>query len=209
MKARALVGLVWFCLVMLMVLAARWLAYALAPPNDLSHRLEGSAGGPRLVVVSLVAIGLSAALSAAVVWLVALGVQERRRLSPERVAPPLDLRRLAFRSVGLFVGGTLAFALLESYLHWREGLGFHGFVCLLGPVHRNVLPLLGALALVTASVAEAGEHLFRWVRATVRELIRRRLPWTRSLQPGSSRLLISAVSAPGRAARPRAPPLRA
>ncbi len=50
-------------------------------------RLEASAGGPRLVVVTLVSLGLAAGVSAFAVWLAALGVRERARLRPERVAP--------------------------------------------------------------------------------------------------------------------------
>ena len=44
-----------------------------------------------------------------------------------------------------------AFAMFESYLHWRAGIGFHGLSCLVGPVHRNAIPLLAALALAAAS----------------------------------------------------------
>jgi hypothetical protein len=87
----------------------------------------------------------------------------------------LRLRRLALRAVALYLASSLAFALFESYLHWRAGIGFHGLSCLVGPVHRNAIPLLAALALAAAALAEAGQHLLAWMRAVVRELRRRRL----------------------------------
>jgi hypothetical protein len=201
MRARLLL---WPAAVALLVLAARSLAYALAP-SPLAIRLEGAAGGPRLVVVALVSLGLAAAVSTLVVWLVALGVRERRRLRPERVAPRLRLRRLALRAVLLYAASALVFAAFESYLHWRAGIGFHGLSCLVGPVHRNVIPLLAALSLVTAALAEAVAHLVGWMRAVVRELRRRRLL-------SSARVLASAWPAalvPGRAPhrqRTRGPP---
>jgi hypothetical protein len=157
------------------VLTARWFCYALAAPSPLSGRLEASAGGPRLVVVTLVSAAVAVGVSVFVVWLAALGVRERARLRPERVAPQIRLRRLLLRFGGLYVASSLAFALVESYLHWRAGIGFHGLTCLVGPVHRNALPILAALALVTAALVEAGAHVLAWLRAVVRELRRRRL----------------------------------
>ena len=171
MKARLLL---WTAAVALLVLCARMLAYALEP-SPLARALEHSAGGPSLVVVTLVSLGLAATASTLVVWLASLGVRERARLRPERVAPSLRLRRLALRAVGLYVSSALAFAYFESYLHWREGLGFHGLSCLVGPVHRNAIPILAALALLTAALAEAAGHVLTWMRAVVHELRRRRL----------------------------------
>jgi hypothetical protein len=167
--------LLWLPVVALLVLAARWLCYALAPPSLLSGRLEASAGGPGLVAVTLVSLGLAAVLSVLAVWLAALGVRERARLRPERVAPRLRLRRLALRFVLLYALSSLAFAMFESYLHWRAGLGFHGLSCLVGPVHRDAIPVLAALALAAAALAEAGSHVLAWMRAVVRQFRRRRL----------------------------------
>jgi hypothetical protein len=205
MRAR----LLWLGPVALLVLAARWLAYALAPASPLTTRFEASAGGPRLVMVTVVSLGLAAAVSAAIVWLVAVGVRERQKLRPERELPRLRLVGLALRAVALAVGGSLGFALLESYVHWRAGLGFHGLSCLLGPVHRNALPLLAALALLASALAEAVAHLHAWLRATVRALLRPRIAlaspqvtWL-SLQDG-----LFPATRPRRA-RPRAPPLPA
>ena len=160
--------------VALLVLVARWLAYALAP-SPLAQALEQRAGGPGIVTVTLVSLGVAAVGSTAVVWLAALGVRERARLRPARVAPSLRLRRMALHAAALYVASCTAFATLESYMHWRAGLGFHGPSCLVGPVHRNVLPLLAAMALLAAALAEAFGHLLAWARAVARELGRRRL----------------------------------
>ena len=160
--------------VALLVLVARWLAYALAP-SPLARALEHQAGGPSIVTVTLVSLGVAAVGSTAVVWLAALGVRERARLRPDRVPPSLRLRRTALHAAALYVTSCLAFATFESYLHWREGLGFHGLSCLVGPVHRNALPLLAALALLAAALAEALGHVLAWARAVARELRRRRL----------------------------------
>ncbi|HEV8098974.1 MAG TPA: hypothetical protein VGP56_07490 [Gaiellaceae bacterium] len=194
----------WPAVVALLVLTARWLAYALAP-SPLARVLEHSAGGPSLVVVTLVSLGLAVLGSAFVVWLVALGVRERARLAPERVAPSLRLRRLALRAAALYVASSLAFAMFESYLHWRAGIGFHGLSCLVGPVHRNAIPLLAALALAAAALAEAVEHLVAWMRAVVRELRRRRLaPQRFVLLVAASTLAPSTLAVPSRS---RGPPL--
>ena len=166
--------LLWPAIVALLVLTARWLAYELAP-SPLARVLEHSAGGPSLVVVALASLGLAVLGSTFVIWLAALGVRERARLSPDRVAPSLRLRRLGLRAVALYLASSFSFAMFESYLHWRAGIGFHGLSCLVGPVHRNAIPLLAALALAAAALAEAVEHLVAWMRAVVRELRRRRL----------------------------------
>ena len=171
MRARLLL---WPAVVALLVLTARWLAYELAP-SPLARVLEQSAGGPSLVIVTLVSLGLTLLGSVLVVWLAAVGVRERARLQPERVSPSLRLRRLGLRAVGLYLASSLAFALFESYLHWRAGIGFHGLSCLVGPVHRNAIPLLAALALAAAALAEAAEHVLAWMRAVIHELRRRRL----------------------------------
>jgi hypothetical protein len=188
------------------VLTARWLAYELAP-SPLARVLEHSAGGPSLVIVTLVSLGLTLLASVLVLWLAAIGVRERARLAPERVAPSLRLRRLGLRAVGLYLASSLAFAMFESYLHWRAGIGFHGLSCLVGPVHRNAIPLLAALALAAAALAEAVEHVLAWMRAVVRELWRRRLAAQAfvSFAPLAS-LAPSLVAVPTRS---RGPPLGA
>ena len=209
MRARLALGSVWLGVVALLVLVARWLAYALAAPSPLANRFEASAGGPRLVVVTLVSLGLAAALSTATVWIAALGVRERARLQPERELPRLRLGRLAVRAVALYAVSSFAFATFESYLHWRAGIGFHGLSCLVGPVHRNAIPLLAALALVAAALAEAAQHLLAWMRATVRELLRARVSAARPLLSAPCPRLLLVSTPLRRLARPRAPPLPA
>ncbi len=201
-------AVLWLGLVALLVLVARWLCYALAPPTLLSTRLQASAGGPRLVVVTLVSLGLAALVSTVTVSIAALGVRERGRLRPERVPPRLRVRRLAASALFLFVASSLSFAMFESYLHWRAGIGFHGLRCLVGPVHRNAIPLLAALALMAAALVEAGAHVLSWMRAVVRALRRRRLVDPPPLFAPSWRSLSVARPAVSRA-RPRAPPLPA
>jgi len=203
-------ALAWAGTMALLVLIARWLTYALAQPSPLANRFEASAGGPSLVLVSLVTLALAAAISVTVLWLAALGVRERARLWPDRVPPPrLRLRRLAVNAVCLYAASALGFAMFESYLHWRAGLGFHGLSCLVGPVHRNAIPLLAALALVAAALAEAVLHLVAWMRAAARELLRPRLFLLPGRPAAGARLVsLSSARMPQRA-RPRAPPLLA
>ena len=65
-----------FCLgLVLVVLGGRALAYA-ATPTPLAAQL----GGPRLPVITFVALALAALLSLGVLWLAALGVRERHAL---------------------------------------------------------------------------------------------------------------------------------
>ncbi len=199
----------WLGTVALMVLVARWLAYALAQPSPLANRFQGSVGGPSLVLVSTVTLALAAAISVAVLWLAAVGVRERARLRPELVPPRLRLRRYALNAVGLYAASTVGFASFESYLHWRAGLGFHGLSCLVGPVHRNAIPLLAALALVAAALAEAVLHLIGWMRAAARELLRPRLFLLPAKPIAGLRLVsLNPLRIPQRA-RSRAPPLTA
>jgi hypothetical protein len=202
MRARLLL---WPAIVALLVLTARWLTYALAP-SPLARALEHSAGGPRLVVVTFVSVGLAALASVLLLWLVALGVRERARLRPERVAPRLRVRRLGLRAIALYAAGSFAFAMLESYLHWRAGIGFHGLSCLVGPVHRNAIPLLAALSLAAAALAEAGEHLLAWIRAAIRELLARRLTAIRLATRTAPLRGLAAARCLGKLSRPRAPP---
>jgi len=202
-------ALAWAGTMALLVLIARWLTYALAQPSPLANRFEASAGGPSLVLVSLVTLALAAAISVTVLWLAALGVRERARLWPDRVPPRLRLRRLAVNAFCLYAASALGFATFESYLHWRAGLGFHGLSCLVGPVHRNAIPLLAALALVAAALAEAVLHLIAWMRAAARELLRPRLFLLPARPAAGTRLVSSSSTRVPQRSRPRAPPLPA
>jgi hypothetical protein len=209
MRARAAKGTAWLGTVALMVLAARWLTYALAQPSPLASRFQASVGGPSLVLVSVVTLALAAAVSVAVLWLAVLGVRERQRLRPERVPPRLRIRRLLLNFAGLYAASAFSFAMFESYLHWRAGIGFHGLSCLVGPLHRNAIPLLAAIALVAAALGEAALHLVSWMRAAARELLRPRLVLP-AARPTDGHVLLSLTpSRAPRRARSRAPPLPA
>jgi hypothetical protein len=162
----------WLPVAALVVLAARAIAYALAPRTTVvGNELERQVGGPGLVVTTLAALGAAAAVAIAVCWMAALAVRERHLLSGRPGdAPALPPIRVAGAAAGLFVVTSLAFASLESYLHWRAGLGFHGLHCLIGPVHRDALPILGALSLLAAATEAAARHLLRWMRRTLQAL---------------------------------------
>jgi len=158
----------WLAAVALVVLGSRTIAYAISP-SPLAAELSHQAGGPALPVITVVAILLALAFSATVVWLATLGVHERRLLETRPVVAVLRLRLglLAARALALWLVAMPAFAYLESTIHWREGLGWHGLHCLTGPVHRNAIPILGALSLATAALAAALEHVFAWMRRTL------------------------------------------
>src|SRR6186997_3680836 len=111
----------------LVVLAARAIVYALSP-SPLAQAFEQRAGGPALPFVVVGATVLGIAIAAAAVGLAALGVRERALLA-EAPAPPLRLGRLAVRAAALFVTTCFAFAMFESWEHWRAGLGWHGLHC--------------------------------------------------------------------------------
>jgi hypothetical protein len=208
MTRRLLVTTAWASTVALVVLAARSLAYGLAAPSPLASTLRHSAGGPRLPVVAAAALGICGAFAVAVVWLAALGVRERAALARAE-APHLSPLRVVAHGLLFALASCFAFAAFESYLHLRAGLGWHGLHCLTGPVHANVLPILGGLSLLAAAVFESGRHVLAWLRRTLRLLLDRAV---RAALPG---LLVAPRPAPvgahtaARAARPRAPPVSA
>jgi hypothetical protein len=151
----------------LVVLTARQLAYALAPQPTV-ETLQRAVGGPGLVVTTLVVLPLGLAIACAVLWFASLGVRERHLLSGERTAAPrMGAVRVALDAVTLAAASCLAFSALESYIHWRAGLGFHGLHCLTGPVHRNAIPILCSLALLAAAVRAALRHVLAWMRRTI------------------------------------------
>jgi hypothetical protein len=181
----------WLPIAALVVLAARSLAYALAPHSTVvGNELERQGGGPTLVVTALVALAGSAAVASAVLWIATLAVRERHLLAGRTgEAPSLRPLHVLGAAFGLFVVTSLAFASLESYLHWRAGLGFHGLHCLIGPIHRDALPLLGSLSLLAAAAEAAARHLLRWMRRTLQALRARPRaqlrPPARPLPPGA------------------------
>jgi len=163
----------------LTVLTARQLAYALAPrPTLTAVELQHAVGGPGLVVTALVLGSLSLAVACAVLWLASMGVREQHALSGKAgPAPRLSVARATMDAVALGVASSLACASLESYLHWRAGLGFHGLHCLVGPVHRDAIPILGAFSLVAAALRAALHHVLEWMRRTVELLGTRGRTW--------------------------------
>ncbi len=163
----------WLGVAGLVVLGTRSIVYALSP-SPLAAELAHQAGGPGLPAITLVALALALGVSTAIVWLAALGVRERRLLETRPVigAPQLGLALLPARALALWLVTMPAFALLEAYIHWRQGLGWHGLHCLTGPVHRDAIPILGALSLVAAALATALEHVVAWMRRTLAAIAR-------------------------------------
>jgi hypothetical protein len=164
---------VWPLVGALVVLAARAVVYALAPSQGvLLEELARREGGPRLAGVLIAAVLIGAAAAAATLWLAVVAVRERLALEGRELVDVPRLRpwRLAARSVLLFALSAFAFALIESYLHWRAGLGWHGLHCLTGPVHRDAIPILAALTLVAVAVHGAIEHLVAWARRLIAQL---------------------------------------
>lgn len=187
----------------LVVLGGRAIAYA-ATPTPLAAQL----GGPRLPVITFVALALAAAISLGLLWLAALGVRERHLLDrPTGPAPRLALARFAQDAALLAGGSLLGFAALETWLHSRAGMHMHWWMCLEGPVHRNAIPILLALSLSAAALLGALRHALAWARRIVRVL-------QRLLQPRATRrpqaFVPGPLAAPGwqlaRALRARGPP---
>jgi hypothetical protein len=71
------------------------------------------------------------------------------------------------RAVGLAVATNVGFALLESCVHYRDGLGWMGLRCLEGPIHVDAAPLLIALSLVVAVGVSACDHVLGTLRRAV------------------------------------------
>jgi hypothetical protein len=198
---------VWAVLGACVVLATRAVVYALAPWQTVAVlRLEHKAGGPHLALVLGVSVAVAGAIAAAVLWLAVVAVRERLALEPRALAAPrLSLPRLVVRGVLFFAATSLAFAYLESYLHWRAGLGWHGLQCLFGPLHRDAVPVLGALSLLAVAGHGAVEHLLAWARRLV-ALLAARLPLLRGAGRVFSSTACMRPARIGSAAVPRGPP---
>jgi hypothetical protein len=210
---RAPRALGWAALVVVVDLIARAFAYALATSdNPARARLAGDFGGPHLVVLSIVVVIAGVVAAAALIALAEMGVRERWALADERTRGPkprMAVRGVLARAVAVWMAGLVVFMLVESYIHWRAGLGFHGIHCLEGPVHRNVIPIIGALALVGSAAASALGHLLAWMHRVVERVfvVGRRSAATRARVAVPSRRFLSAPCAPVLAAlRARPPP---
>jgi len=163
--ARILAGIAAGAIV---VLLARVISYALEPSPS-ARVLEHEAGGPALPVLTLVFLALGASLAVAICWLAALGVRERALLEPRRLARPsssFQAGRALALALGLSVATSTTGGFLEAYIHWRAGLGWHGLHCVIGPLHRNLIPIETGLSFVAAAVIEAALHVVSWMRRT-------------------------------------------
>jgi hypothetical protein len=159
-------SLVWFVAAVLVVLLGRTIGYA-AMPSPLAELYARKAGGPALPEIALVALGLGVSVALAICWLAAIGVRERRLLERRALASPLPAlrpERIVLRAFALWAVAAPAAGLLEAFIHWRAGLGWHGLHCLVGPVHRDLIPIIGALSLVAAAVIAAADHALGWMR---------------------------------------------
>jgi hypothetical protein len=201
--------LVWAGTATLVILLARTLAYSLQP-SPAAKVLEQRAGGPGLPTLVLTTLAIGAALAVAVCWLAALGVRERALLERRALATPLPrIRVLRVLGCALALGivTSLVGGLLEAYIHWRSGMGWHGLHCVFGPVHRDLIPIESALSLVAAAVVASAQLVAAWMRRTfalLRALPPSLLSFTQPVAPVALRLprrslLLTAGS-------PRAPP---
>jgi hypothetical protein len=165
-RPRAALG--WLAVLALIELCTRALVYGLAPTA--SARLTGELGGPSTVIVTLVALGLAVTLSAAIVWLASMGARERWALgahAPGEPSPRLRVRPLLLRGGVLWLASMLVFTAIENYIHYRAGMGVHGLSCLLGPVHRDAIPVAAALSLLAAAAVSAAALLLSWMRRSI------------------------------------------
>jgi hypothetical protein len=175
----------------------------------LARALEQRAGGPALPTLTVLALLLGGSLAVAICWLAAIGVRERALLERRRLALPAARFRPAHTfvlAIVLSVVTSFAGGLLEAYLHWRAGLGWHGMHCVFGPVHRDLLPIATSLSFVAAALLAAGEHVLAWMRRTFACL--RALPPRSLAFPAHTRLTTQSPRAFRRTGhrRSRAPP---
>jgi hypothetical protein len=195
---------IWALVVVVVVLATRTLVYALAPQSVLLAALAHNQLGPDLTVPLLAGVLASAGTAAAVLWLAVLAVRERIALEGRRLVRPPRLRpgALAARYALLLAVSSLVFALVESTIHWQEGLGWHGLQCLVGPVHRDAIPILAALSLLAVAAHGAIEHLLAWARRLYAQLAARLPPLPspscRSPLAGTPRARLSGSANPAR-----------
>ena len=201
----------WAVAAAIVVLGAHVLVYALAPhPSLIGTRLEYAAGGPRLITLAVVALVITGSASGALVLFATMGVAERSRFELlESEIPRISLLRVAVNALMLWCATCTAFALLESYLHWRAGFGWHGINCLVGPVHRNAIPILAGLSLLASALVAVAQHLVAWARRVIAAFragsSRYRRPTVSLRRPDDASPLRSRVRAAGLGAR--APPM--
>lgn len=195
----------WSLAAALVILLARTIAYAVSP-SPIAELLQHRAGGPALPALTLAALAAGASTAITITFLAWLGVRERAVLE-RRPAPRLQLRRMLVQAAVLAAATAPLGGLLEAYIHWRAGLGWHGLHCVFGPIHRNLLPIDAALSLVAAAVATSLSHIAAWMRRTLE-----RVASVVAYAPSAATSPLGPVSAPrprpriaGRGAR--APPV--
>jgi uncharacterized protein YcnI len=163
----------WLGVTAAVALLARATVYSFAPRGTpLSARLAAATGGPSLTI-ELVACALALALSVAMLGTAVVAVAERRQVEPLAMStsPGVCPWRVAWHTLVLLVASSIVFTLIESYVHWRAGLGWHGQRCLTGPVHRDALPFLAAFSLLATAAIAAGRHVLAWFRRAVGRLV--------------------------------------
>jgi hypothetical protein len=200
---------VWTLLTAAVVLVTRTIVYAIAPSqSQLLVSLEHETGPPQLAGVVIGVMIAAAALGVAAMWLSVVAVRERVALERRELVDEPRVRplRLAARAIAVFLTASFAFAMLESYLHWRAGLGWHGLHCLIGPVHRDAIPVLAGLSLLAVAAHGAIEHLLAWAHRLV-TLLAARLPLLRGSAPIFSSTARPRSARIGSAAAPRGPPV--
>jgi hypothetical protein len=159
----------WLLAVVPVWLGARAVAYALAPANPVAQQLEGRTGGTAPIAVTAVAVVAALAVAAGVLFVASLAIRERAALAGEQ-APRVRWGRVLVRATVVFVLATAVFTGVETLLHLQAGLGFHGWHCLLGPMHRDALPFLAGFAAAASLVVAAVERMVAWARRIVRAL---------------------------------------
>jgi Na+/proline symporter len=201
----------WTAIGVAVVLTTRVAVYALSPSeSQLLADLENKTGPPQLVGAFTGIALFAALLAAAALWLATVAVRERLALERHELveAPRLRPLRLAMRAVVLLACTSITFAYFESYIHWREGLGWHGIRCLVGPVHRDAIPLLIALSLLAVALHGAVEHLLSWTRRLV-ALLAPRIPVVRGVTALFTSTARPRAVRTGSAPVPRGPPVGA
>jgi hypothetical protein len=162
----------WTLIGVIVVSLGRTIAYALAG-GTVAQRLSEQGGGAQPAVVAAISLSIAVVVSATGLWLVATGLRERSRLELEgwtQAPPALPVGRLLRRAVALSAAMIVAFTVFESCLHYEEGLGFHGWHCIAGPVHQNAAPILIALSLLATAVVSAVEAVLAAARRLVAQI---------------------------------------
>jgi hypothetical protein len=165
--------LMWALVGAFVVSLGRWIAYALAA-GTLAQKLSSQGAGARPAVVAAISLGVALAATATGLWLVAAGLRERSRLELDGWAAssrPFSARHLLLRSAALSTVTIVVFTTVESLIHYEDGLGFHGWHCIAGPVHQNAAPIMIALSLMAAAAVAAVDAVLAAARRVVAQLV--------------------------------------